>query len=702
MNKVNTQKTITTGQLVKQVIDLEQLAQFPEPAYKMIQFSSYDRNSTAPYAPGWFANSDGFGGEPIPNFLDVLKQPDENGIGVYLIAQADGPGAIVRTWTARNAFKGEVSVYLDDNPEPLYQGDAERFFSYKYNCFAEMAGLSEETSESFTQYCASYFPVAFAEKLRVEFKGKIEEQHFYHLQTKLYPEGTNVQTFSLQDIETYKDDIGKTLSLLSSKGDTQENEVAGNKQNFSTRIQPGEETELFSLKGSKAIQLLSLKVEAANLQKALRQIILRGYFDDASSPQIESPIGDLFGSAPGIASYSSLPMHVAEDGTMTCRFVMPFESSAKFVIENFGSEPAEVTGSVSVKEYEWKNDSSLYFFAKWRINNNLITKPDFDVPFLIARGKGLYVGTAIMLYNSSPIPTGIGAWWGEGDEKVWTDDDVFPSIFGTGSEDYFNYAWGVPEIFTNAYCAQTISTGPDGRGFVANNRFHIADPILFEKHIDFYMELFHHSKTSEFSYARIAYFYATENLRDDTLPITPADVTQGIEYIPWKPLAQAGAKNAVFYQAEDVVDLTDSNVKIVDSPACAGGKLTIWSPESPGQILKFKINVEKTADYKIIATAALTTNSGQFELSIDDKTINPTINLYTPNRIEMCRNIYFAGAEKNKTIKLTQGEHVFSLSSKAKQKESEGSDVGIDFFWLVQVQDESSDNTEAIKDFLEI
>ena len=702
MNEVNAQKTastITTATLIKQLIDMDQLAQFPNPAYKMIQFSSYDRSSTAPYAPGWFANSDGFGNEPIPNFLEVLKQPDKNGIGIYLLAQVDGPGAIVRTWTA--AFKGEVSVYLDGNPKPLYQGDAEQFFRDKYKYFTEMSGLPEKASESFDQRNACYFPIAFAKKLRIEFKGNLKELHFYHIQTKLYPAGTNVRTFSLQDIVMYKNDITQSLSVLSSKGDTWKTESAGNNQTFNTQIQSGQETELFSLKGPKAIQLLTLKVKAGNIQKALRQIILRGYFDDASSPQIESPIGDFFGSAPGIASYSSLPMHVAEDGTMTCRFLMPFKSSAKFVIENFSSEPAEVTSNISITDYEWKDDSSLYFFAKWRIDNNLVTKPVFDVPFLVARGKGLYVGTAIMLYNSSPIPSGIGAWWGEGDEKIWTDDDVFPSIFGTGSEDYFNYAWGTSDIFTSAYCAQTLS-GPDGRGFVANNRFHIADPILFEKHIDFYMELYHHSKTAEFSYARIAYFYAANNLRDDVIPITAADVTQGIEHIPWQPLAQKGSKDAIFYQAEDIVDLTNPNVKIVDAPACAGGKLVVWSPESPGQTLKFKINVEKTENYKIIATAALTTDSGQFKLSIDDKEVKPTINLYTPHRFEMLRNVYFAGAETNKTLKLTQGQHVFSLIAEPKDKESKGSDIGIDFFWLVPVQSKMSSNTEAIKDFLEI
>ena len=74
------------------MIDMARLTRFPDPAYRMVQFSSFDRRSQLPGGPEWFANSDGFGGEPIPNFEKVLKEPDENGIGEYLIAEVVGPG----------------------------------------------------------------------------------------------------------------------------------------------------------------------------------------------------------------------------------------------------------------------------------------------------------------------------------------------------------------------------------------------------------------------------------------------------------------------------------------------------------------------------------------------------------------------------------------------------------------------------------
>ena len=119
-------ETVTTGSLLQEMIDLERLAEFPQPSYKTVQFSSFDRRSVVPSQPGWFANSDGFGKEPIPGFEQVLQPPDKDGIGRYLICDVRGPGAIVRLWTAR--IVGSVQVYLDGSKQPLYDGEAEAFF----------------------------------------------------------------------------------------------------------------------------------------------------------------------------------------------------------------------------------------------------------------------------------------------------------------------------------------------------------------------------------------------------------------------------------------------------------------------------------------------------------------------------------------------------------------------------------------------
>ncbi len=150
---------VTTGSLIREMVDLRRLAEFPEPSYRTVQFSSYDRRSRFPSQPGWFANSDGFGGEPIPNFEEILREPDENGIGEYLICDVAGPGAVVRTWTAR--IEGTLRVFLDGSGKALYDGPAQDFFQRTYQALSpSAAGPFDDT---YSQAEAGYYPTPLRE-----------------------------------------------------------------------------------------------------------------------------------------------------------------------------------------------------------------------------------------------------------------------------------------------------------------------------------------------------------------------------------------------------------------------------------------------------------------------------------------------------------------------------------------------------------
>ena len=155
---------ITTGRLFEEMTDLAGLAAFPSPAYETIQFSSYDRRSNLPGGPDWFANSDGFGGEPIPGFEAVLREPGTDSIGQYLMADVEGPGALVRLWTA--AIDGSVELWLDGGDEPLFDGAADDFFRRPLDAFPQAAALNRETLErTVYQRDAAYTPIPFAGRL---------------------------------------------------------------------------------------------------------------------------------------------------------------------------------------------------------------------------------------------------------------------------------------------------------------------------------------------------------------------------------------------------------------------------------------------------------------------------------------------------------------------------------------------------------
>ena len=676
-------QSITTGLLFEEMIDLVKLTSFPDPYYRMKQYSSYDHRSRHPGGPDWFANSDGFGREPIPNFESVLIQPDETGVGEYLIADIDGPGAIVRLWTA--AISGKIRMYLDGSETPLFEGEANDFFHHPYDHFPQIESINRERfQQTVYQRDASYAPIPFARHMQVVWTGKINDIHFYQMQVRLYPSDTEVVSFTPEDISIYKDVIDRVTLALFDPDTHLYPKSNQDERSFSAALKPGQKREVLRLSRPGALEKFTLRLQADNLDLAFRQTVLHIICDGHPWGQVQAPVGDFFGAAPGINPYQSLPFTVQSDGTMICRFVMPFEKSLIICLENLGKQPVSIEGSVLPMPFSW-NDNSLHFRARWRVGHNITAsnRDVQDLPFLIAHGKGVYVGTASFLLNPNPIPTPYGNWWGEGDEKVFVDNDVLPSLFGTGSEDYYNYSWSSPDIFFFPYCGQPRNDGPGNRGFVTNFRWHILDTIPFEENIFFYLELFSHERTPGLSYARIGYHYARPDITDDHLAIMPEDVRALNLPEGWEPAARMGARNSVFYAAENILS-DSSHTHLIDGDLWTGGKLLVWEPTKTGDQKNFLITVNSPGEKRINLTAALTPRSGRFSVFLDGQPLPAsddidTIDLYRPFRT-LLRNFVF------KPVALAAGNHTLSIEYKGAAERAGLPEIGIDFIWIQDIQ----------------
>lgn len=674
------EEVITTGKLFREMIDMNGLTKFPAPYYKTVQYSSYDRRSKVPGGPFWFSNSDGFGREPIPNFEKVLREPDEKGIGEYLIADIKGPGAIVRLWSA--AISGNIMLFLDDQKNPLYDGPAIDFFHNTYDDFPQINSINKELfGSTIYQRDASYTPIAFAKRMRMIWKGDLNTIHFYQVGVRRYEPQTKVITFSLEDLSTYRFTIDKVTAVLSDPDKLYSVNSIDPEVRLKVTLMPFEKKGILTLQGPKAIERLTFKIEADNINKALRQTILHIHCDSYPWGHVQSPIGDFFGAAPGINPYTSLPFSVQEDRTMICRFVMPFKDSMKIFLENQGDQTISITASAFPKTYNWDKNRSMYFRARWRVDHNLIAsnKDVQDLPFLAGNGKGVYVGTASFLLNPSPIPTPYGSWWGEGDEKIFIDDETFPSTFGTGSEDYYNYSWSSPDIFYFPYCGQPRNDGPGNRGFVTNFRWHILDTLPFHNNIRFYMELYSHERISGLSYARIGYHYARPGMMDDHKALMPDDVRFPQLLEKWFPAARMGAINSVFYAAEN--NITEKkNTTVEPAQLWAGGKCLVWTPDNPGDKKIFIFDVEKAGKKRIHIVLGLTPCSGKVSFQIDGKPVFLSndlkkIDLYRPFRT-LLRNFSFQNMD------LSSGRHELTVVFEGNEHNIQGSKISIDFFWV--------------------
>ncbi len=674
----NSRKIISTRSLFEEMIDLESLTRLPDPSYRTVQFSSFDRRSNLPGGKDWFANSDGFGREPIPNFEKVLKPPGPDGIGEYVAVDIKGPGAVVRLWSA--AISGNVRFYIDDLSRPLYEGPAEVFFKRAYDCFPESQALDRSLLEKTVyQRDASYAPLPFRKSLRIVWIGNIQEIHFYQIGIRLYEPGTKIDSFRGGDLTSDAPALNRILGVLADP-DGELKPQGTDSTPLKASLPPREKREIFSADGPQAVVNLKLRLTAEDTRLALRETILHVVCDDAPWGQVQSPVGDFFGAAPGINPFVSLPSTVLPDGTMVCRFIMPFKRGLKIILENTGAAPVNASGSVSVRPYEWDERRSMHFRARWRVDHGLTaSNTDVqDLPFLVARGQGLYVGTVSYIMNPSPIPTPYGSWWGEGDEKIFVDDDTVPSTFGTGSEDYYNYSWSSPDIFAFPFCGQPRNDGPGNRGFVTNFRWHILDPLPFRDYLAFFMELYSHEKTPGLSYARIGYHYARPGVIDDVRPVSPDDVKERILPV-WEPAARMGARNTRFSAAEKCV--TDpENTLLRGGRIYAGASALVWVPQKAGETKDFKWSVEKAGKKRIQIAFAQTGSSGAVSILLDGQPVvwpggTRKLELRAPGRI-LVRMKALPPAD------LEAGEHVLTLKFEGADSDISRPEIGVDFIGI--------------------
>jgi hypothetical protein len=671
-------QTVSMEDLLDEMTDLQRLAELPSGQYRSIQFSSYDRRSTRPTDSCWFSNDDGFGGEPIPAFQKVLREPDSTGTGQYLICDVRQPGAIVRLWTA--GLNGKIKLFLDNSESPLYDGDAQDFF-WKTADVLSGTDPKQEYSDLFRQFDATYFPIPFSSGCRIEWTGDIRKIHFYHVGLRVYARGTKVLTYNPEDFNNYFLKFSKLRSIYT---DPDSADLSGLTESGIplTSIPDSIGRELYFASGPGEIVNFSMRIDAQDPEKALRQSVLSIWFDDSSVPQVQSPAGDFFGAAPGLNPYQSLPFTVRADGMMTCRFPMPYRRNVRIILNNYSGRTIKVTGSVKTTAYTWDEERSMHFRARWKMDHGIIASTFEsgrnsiqDIVYLMASGRGRVVGAAAMIYNPSNAVTSWGNWWGEGDEKIFADSDTVPSFFGTGSEDYFNYSWSSPRIFSFPYCGQPRNDGPGNRGYVSDFRWHILDDIFFTNKIAFYMELGHHGVVPGFSYGRIVYFYARPDVLDDYMKVRVPTIRY-LPYFKWNPVAYLGSAGYKFYQAEKLLPAGRS-LKAEKGKLWADSSIVVWKPVKKGDKIKFRLSSDVGSQNAILGlTLAHSPDGGNILISVNGKYVrfdgNEFISLYEPVQTTL-------GNHFSEPLVLLKGANEIILESLDGEKSKK---VGIDFIWL--------------------
>jgi len=270
-------------------------------------------------------------------------------------------------------------------------------------------------------------------------------------------------------------------------------------------IEPGGRAVLADIRGAGCISRVWVTIASADLY-ILRRCVLRIYWDGEPAPSVEAPVGDFFGV--GFAEYrhyTALPLGMSSGG-FYCYFPMPFSKGARVEVENQSEKKINAFYyNITYHRFDaLENDAETgRFHARWRHEKTL---PGSNYTLLEAAGKGHYVGCNLNMQGLKPL----SFWFLEGDEMIYVDGEQHPpAIHGTGTEDYFNSGWYFRNgVFGGPYHGLTIKDPLRSR--ISAYRFHIEDPIPFNKSIRVTMEHGGVNDTPGSDYSSTAYWYQIE------------------------------------------------------------------------------------------------------------------------------------------------------------------------------------------------
>jgi D-arabinan exo alpha-(1,3)/(1,5)-arabinofuranosidase (non-reducing end) len=291
-------------------------------------------------------------------------------------------------------------------------------------------------------------------------------------------------------------------------------------------IAPGQRRTLFDVKGAGVIDHIWITIAPPPPALSRHDLILRMYWDGEANPSVEAPVGDFFGQGWDESyPFSVLPLAAGprEGRAMVSYFPMPFASGARIEIENdsaqkvdafyyyvdyqeMASLPADL-GRFHAFYNHALTEASPEGENEWSVLGPQGKNTTGDRNYLIAdiEGKGHYVG--VNYYVDCPSPM----WYGEGDDMFFIDGERWPSsLHGTGTEDYFNTSWSPNVLFQHPYFGYARVNG--GTGWLGRThvyRFHLADPVYFDRSLRFSIEHGHDNNLT-LDLSSVAYWYQSE------------------------------------------------------------------------------------------------------------------------------------------------------------------------------------------------
>ena len=631
------EQTFTYADLVQRLTDLQYLATLPAPGEFCAQWSSYDRHSRYDAVNdkyvAWDANGDGDG---------IIRREGDT----MVLAEMEGPGCIWRIWSAMPK-EGHVRIYLDGAAEPAVDLPFIGYFDRKNAPFTRSA-IVHTVGRGWNNYT----PIPYQKSCKI-----VADKGwglYYHFTYSTFPKHTQVPTFTRDLDGASLAALDKANDLLSHCGPGCLPDLPGHKLlTKSIKVAGGKTATVAKISGPAAITRLRVRLDLPPTpvdRDCLRELAFQIKWDGEMEPSVWAPLGDFFGTAPGANEYQSLPLGLTSEGWFYCNWYMPFARSAQIQLVNDGKAKRDLSFEITQAPLSQPIERLARFHAKWHRDAFLPSEPErkIDWPIVKAQGTGRFVGVMLHIWNPR------GGWWGEGDEKFFVDGEKFPSTFGTGSEDYFGYAWGDPVLFQNAFHNQTHNDG-NNKGHVSVNRWHIPDEVPFHQSFEGCIEKYFPNQRPTL-FAATAFWYLASGGKDS---YKAAPLDQRVGY--WMDLQIFKIKGAIEAEQMKVLGKTGGDPHEQEMSAWSGE----WSNEAQlwwtgaklGDKLDLALPVTKNGKYKLSAQFTKAPDYGIAQLYADGAKLGEPIDLYhqsvIPSGVVILGNLDLASGEHKLTIEIT-------------------------------------------------
>ncbi len=356
-----------------------------------------------------------------------------------------------------------------------------------------------------------------------------------------------------------------------------------------------------------------------------QEILLRIFYDGNERPGVEAPLGDFMANCFGMRSeVISQPVIVEDADSYNCFWRMPFRKSIRIELVN----QSEKKLNLLYYNIDWIKLDSLdedtpYFYAQYR--QEYPVKQGEDYVVLETEGRGHYVGTVLAVRTRSP------SWFGEGDEKIYIDGERRASIWGTGTEDYFLSAWGLKRCSTPLFGTPYFDQWGIVGGHTSSYRWHIPDPIVFQKSIKVTLEHWgwispdenpdyqsHSWNERQDDYASVAFWYQTGQ------PTFEARAPHAKErQLPNLDLIFA----AKSYADDD--HHGPGQCRVQDNLSFYPNGQLFYRPEqSEGAWLEIPFTVEKKEPRRLLLSVTRADDYGIYQASLNGVKIGETLDLY--------------------------------------------------------------------------